>query len=76
MIKEKVYEYLKKYINKYLIGFEQSQLEVAIMSGSIELTNIHLNPVTINRLFEKSKIPFALKAGSIGKFAFNVFFVI
>ena len=72
MIKEKVYEYFEKYLNKYLIGFDKSQLAVAIMSGSIELKSVNLNPISINRLFEKYKLPFALKAGSIGKFQFKV----
>ncbi len=72
MIKDKVYEYLEKYFNKYLIGFDKSKLGVALMSGSIELHSVNLNPVSINRIFEKYRLPFALKAGSIAKFEFKV----
>jgi len=73
MIKDKVYSYLEKYLDKFLIGFDKSQLAVGLMSGSIELKSVNLNPVAINKLFEKYKLPFALKAGSIGKFEFKVY---
>ena len=74
MIKDKVYSYLEKYFNKYLIGFDQSKFEVAFMSGSIEFNDINLRAIAINKLFEKYKLPFALKAGAIGKFEFKVQF--
>ncbi len=33
MIKNQVYNYLRKYLAEYLFGFDQSKLEVAILSG-------------------------------------------
>ncbi len=33
MIKNKLYEVLRKYIGDYLFGFDKSQLEIAILSG-------------------------------------------
>ncbi len=34
MIKDKLYAYLKEYISDYLFGFDKSQLEVALLSGT------------------------------------------
>lgn len=73
MIQNEVFSYLKDYLEKYLIGFDQSQLEVALLSGSIELKSVNINPVAINNLFAKYKLPFALKAGSLGRLELKVF---
>jgi hypothetical protein len=72
MINEKVYSYLEKYLKKYLIGFNKEQLDVGLLSGSIELKEINLNAVSINKLFEKYKLPFALKAGTLGRLELKV----
>lgn len=72
MFKDQIYSYLEKYLEKYLIGFDKDQLGVALLAGSIEMTSVNLNPVSINRLFEKYKLPFALKAGTIGKLELKV----
>ncbi len=74
MIKDQIYSYLEKYLEKYLIGFDPDQLGVALLSGSIELNSVNLNPASINRLFEKYKLPFALKAGTIAHLELKVIF--
>ncbi len=33
MFKGKIYEYLKKYFDEYLFGFDKRQLDVALLSG-------------------------------------------
>ncbi len=72
MIKDQIYSCLQKYLEKYLIGFDKSQMEVALLSGSIELKGVNLHPGAINKIFEKYQLPFALKAGTIGKFELKV----
>lgn len=34
MLRNKLYDYLHKYLAEYLFGFDKSQLEVAILSGT------------------------------------------
>ena len=33
MFKGKIFEYLKKYFDEYLFGFDKRQLDVALLSG-------------------------------------------
>lgn len=33
MIKGKIFDYLKKYFDEYLFGFDKNQLGVALLSG-------------------------------------------
>ncbi len=33
MLKNKVYEYVKKYLDKYLFGFDKNQIEMSVLKG-------------------------------------------
>ena len=66
MLKDKVYEHLKKYLDKYLFGFDKSQLDVAILKGNINLKNVNLKPDRTNELIDYWNVPIAVKAGMIG----------
>ncbi len=82
MIQGKVYSYLQKYFAEYLFGFDKSQLEVALLSGTrlvvlteigrIDLKDVNLRPTKINLILEALHLPFALKAGMIGKLRLEV----
>lgn len=70
MIKGQVYKYLKEYFSEYLFGFDKSNLEVALLSGSspsllgqIELKDVNLRPDKINNIINFSHLPIGLKAG-------------
>ena len=39
MFKGKIFEYLKKYFDEYLFGFDKRQLDVALLSG--RLVSLH-----------------------------------
>ena len=67
MLKNSLYPYVEKYINKYLYGFTKEQLEVGVMSGKIGLENLNLRPDNINEKLDDKNQPFWLKAGLISK---------
>ena len=80
MIKNRLYTYLHKHIADYLFGFDESQLEVAILSGiphgwpvgSVNLSNVNVKPEKLNSIFEFSTLPFQIKAGMIGTLKLQV----
>ena len=67
MIKNKIYEYLKKYLDAYLYDFDKNQLEMSYLSGSINLQDLNLKQDMANKLIDSFGIPLQLKAGFIGK---------
>ena len=40
MLKNKLFESVKVYLDKYLFGFDKSQLEMSILKGSLQGINI------------------------------------
>jgi len=76
MIKQKLYEYLSDYIKDYLFGFDKSQLDVALLSGKINLKDVNFRPEMLNPIFEYSGLPFQIKAGMIGNLLIQVLFLI
>ena len=67
MLKNSLYPYVEKYINKYLYGFTKEQLEVGVMSGKIGLENLNLRPDKVNEKLDDKNHSFWLKAGLISK---------
>ena len=72
MLKNKLYEYLQEYIKEYLFGFDKSRLEVALLSGSINLKDVNFKPEKLNMAFESLDLPFQVKAGMIGNLRIQV----
>jgi hypothetical protein len=42
MLKNKIYEYMKKYLDTYLYDFDESKLGMSYLSGSIQLSDLHI----------------------------------
>ena len=53
MLKAKIYDKLKHYFEEYLFGFDKNQLQMSILSGNINLTNVNIKPDKINEIFEE-----------------------
>ena len=70
-LKSTIYELLKRYLDEYLYGFAKDQLDVALLSGQIELINVNFKPAKVNDLLVSQGIPFYLKSGLIGKLKFK-----
>jgi hypothetical protein len=60
MLKGKLYDSVKKYIDKYLFGFDKNQIELSILKGflffqiiifigNINLNNVNLKPNKVNK---------------------------
>jgi hypothetical protein len=71
-IKGKIFDKAKKYFEEYLFGFDQNQLQMKLLTGSIDLINVNIRPDKINEIFDKGHVPFALKAGIISKLSVKV----
>ena len=71
VIQSKIYNFLKKYLDEYLYGFSKDQLDVALLSGNINLVNVNVKPNKANSFLEKLGLPFNLKAGLIGKLSLS-----
>ena len=65
MLKNSLYPYLEKYINKYLYGFTKEQFDIGLMSGKIGLENLNLCPDKVNEKLDDKNQSFWLKAGLI-----------
>ena len=65
MLKNSLYPYLEKYINKYLYGFTKEQFDIGLMSGKIGLENLNLRPDKVNEKLDLKNQSFWLKAGLI-----------
>lgn len=67
MLKSRLYEYLKQYLGEYLYGLEESQLDVALLSGRLNFSNANFKPAKVNELLLSQGLPVTLKAGFIGR---------
>ena len=67
MLKNKIYEYMKKYLDAYLYDFDKNQLEMSYLSGAINLQDLNLKQDMANKLIDSFGIPLQLKAGLISK---------
>lgn len=67
MLKGKIYDYLKKYLDAYLYDFDESKLGMSFLSGTIQLSDLHIRQEMANRLIDSFGIPITLKAGLIKK---------
>jgi len=63
MLKNKVYDFLKTYLDKYLFGFDRNQLDMSLLKGKINLKSVNIRPDEANRLLDGLMLPVALKAG-------------
>jgi len=57
MIKNKIYEYMKKYLDAYLYDFDQNKLEMSYLSGAINLQDLNLKQDQMNKLIDSFGIP-------------------
>lgn len=71
-IKGRILGKFQKYFEEYLFGFDQSQLQMKLLTGNIDLHNVNIRPDKINEIFDKKQVPFALKAGIISKLSIKV----
>lgn len=65
MLKGKIYEYMKKYLDAYLYDFDESKLNMSFLSGSIKLSDLHIKQDMANTVIDSFGIPVALKVGTI-----------
>ena len=78
MFTNTIYESLKQELDKYLFGFEKSQLETSLLSGNtphsgqvtlcsgqINLKSVNVKPDCATELLQSLGFPFQLKAGTI-----------
>jgi hypothetical protein len=72
MIKNKIFEKYKQYFEDYLFGFDQEHMEMSLLTGKINLTNVNIKPDKINQIFAEQNMPIALKAGLISKLSISV----
>lgn len=57
MLKNKIYEYMKKYLDTYLYDFDESKLGMSYLSGAIQLQDLHIKQEMANRLIDSFGIP-------------------
>ena len=72
MIKNKIFEKYKKYFEDYLFGFDQEHMEMSLLTGKINITNVNIKPDKINQIFAEQNMPIALKASLISKLSISV----
>ena len=65
MLKGKIYEYMKKYLDAYLYDFDETKLSMSFLNGSIKLADVHLRQDMANKLIDSFGIPISLKVGLI-----------
>mgnify|MGYP000946228090 CR=1 FL=1 len=65
MLKGKIYEYMKKYLDAYLYDFDESKLNMSFLSGTINLADLHIKQDMANRLIDSFGIPISMKVGVI-----------
>ena len=56
---------MKKYLDAYLYDFDESKLNMSFLSGSINLSDLHIKQDMANRLIDSFGIPISLKVGLI-----------
>ena len=67
ILKNKLYPYIKQYINEYLHGFSQEKIDIQLTRGEVTLEKMSLRPDTINKIMDEKNIPFWIKVGLIKK---------
>ena len=82
MLKNKLYDSVKGYLDKYLFGFDKSQLDMSLLKGTqyipnlyignINLKNVNVKPNKANKILQSLMLPFSLKAGTIGRLELKV----
>ena len=65
MIRNLLYPYIKKYIDEYLDGFKEKNMELAITQGQFELKEMIIRIDKINSIMDENNVAFWLKAGII-----------
>ena len=65
MLKGKIYEYMKKYLDAYLYDFDENKLGMSFLSGTIQLSDLHIRQDMMNKLIDSFGIPFSLIVGLI-----------
>ena len=72
MLKDKLYQYMLTYISDYFFEISKSQLELAILSGVINLNQLKINSEKFNDIMNSYQLPFQLKAGIIDSLQIKV----
>ena len=67
ILKNKLYPYIKQYINEYLHGFSQERIDIQLSKGEVTLEKMSLRPDTINKIMDEKNVPFWIKVGLIKK---------
>ena len=67
MLKGKIFEYMKKYLDMYFFDFDESKLGMSFFQGSISLNDLHIRQDMANRLIDSIGVPIQLKTGIIKK---------
>ncbi len=67
ILKNKLYPYIKQYINEYLHGFSQERIDIQLSKGEVTLEKMSLRPDTINKIMDEKNAPFWIKVGLIKK---------
>ena len=65
MLKGKIYEYMKKYLDAYLYDFDETKLGMSFLGGALQLSDLHIRQDMANRLIDSFGIPLSLKVGLI-----------
>ena len=89
MFTNKINDYLKQYLDRYLFGFDKNQLNLSILKGkyfsiclssnnliigNINLKGANVRPDEANKLIDGLMLPVSLKAGMIGNLQIKVSF--
>jgi hypothetical protein len=53
MLKNKIFEKCRQYFEDYLFGFDQDHMEMSLLTGNINLTNVNIRPDKINAILEQ-----------------------
>lgn len=73
MLKSKLFEGLREYLDQYLFGFDPSQMDLSLLKGNVTLSDVNVRPDRVNKLLSGSlMIPFTLKAGTISRLDLNL----
>lgn len=68
MLKNRVLKLMREFIDEWLLGFKDEDLDVGMFSSEkLSLQNAIINTQRVNQLLFEYKMPYRLKAGIIGK---------
>ncbi|XP_025099873.1 vacuolar protein sorting-associated protein 13A-like isoform X2 [Pomacea canaliculata] len=68
MLESVVANLLNKYVGKYILNIDSSNLNVSIFKGGVELTDLQLRPEALAEL----NLPIEVKAGYVGHLKLNI----